>query len=597
MGRLIDAAAALAGFRARPPLPRSTQAPPGAQYTSQYYAPGQPIQSDWDGAGLIRRGYQRTMYAYRCIDKIATSIAGQPFQAGNAVSRKARSTAPLARLLGPAPGGPNKVWSAAMLWRFWVASYLIMGKFAAVKEFDAAGRVVGLWPLMAQHLKPKMANPNSTSPDYFDGFEYGTKGERGYQEFTNEQVLYRWRPAMHDFRQPESPLQFAAHDVNVAQLIAQFDAAFLQNGGIPAHLVIHEPFENREERKAFRNQFRGRFGGARNAGKTLFAEREIEAGEGTTGTVPDPVNVITLGRAQKDAEMSVLRDSKVQDMCVAFGVPLSKLGDSTRSKFTNMQMDDQNFWETCRQHMREMEDHINLALAPAWGGEDVGWFDVSDVPALAPRSSYGDAATVVALVNAGLLLADEWREDVGLGPLPETADPQPEADLPTDDAKTGESGSGGGEPTQKPASASNVVPIRRADPLVGVLRSQIESWRGEIRGELDRRLSGGRGRRTQVRAQEDIRTAFDADHWRARAVATFGPALRALGAMEIDRYSEDITAAVLEQLDDGFNLDLDEWTDTDRYVGSVPAEVVQQALLALADGSLTPDQAIAQLGS
>jgi phage portal protein BeeE len=572
MGALSNAVAALMSGN-RLANGAQAKAPSGALYSQIAYGAGQPVYTNWDGGALIRRGYERTMYAYRCIDKISTSIAAQPWAAG-APGRAARDTAPLAKLLGPPPGGPNPIWSSRMLWRYSTASYLVLGKWAWLHQYDARGTVVGLWPLQAQHLKPLMADQNSNAPDYFDGYEYGTRGEPGYQKFTRDQISYFWRPSLADYRQPESPIQFAQWDINVSQLIAQFDAAFLQNGGIPAHLVAHEPFTVAAERKAFKRQFTQRFGGAKNAGKVMFVERQVEPGEDGKPPTVDPITVTTLGRAQKDAELAALRDSKIQDLCVGMGVPLSILGDSTRSKFTNMQIDRQNFWETCAGHMADLEDLVNLRTAPRVG-PDIGWFDKSAVLELAKPTRF-----TAEDVAAGLITEDEWRAERNLDPLPkkelEPAEPEPEIEPEK------------APPIAEPASPTkgNVIPLRRPDPIGPQLRAAVHLWRDDIATELERRLTGRRGKRMQVLAQQNLSAAFDQAHWRQEAGKRLAPLLRAAGVDDtgVDHYLSDITAAVLDGLSDGGSFDPDDWTNASGFLPGVPIASVEQALMQLSAG-------------
>lgn len=378
-----------------------------------------PLWPENDPVAGISAAYQRNLYVYRAINAIANNTTEIPFRAGATPNGAYRTTAPLAQLLGPPPGSPNPIWSPAMLWRYAICQYLITGKFAWAHEYaPGTDRIVGLWPLPVQYLQPVMPEADSTKPEYFESFDLYTRGSINYVNYKPKDITYCWRPSLSDPRQPESPLNVAKNEINVMWLLGQFDQAFLQNGGVPSHLIVTSPFENADERGAFRAQFNRKFGGVSNAGKPMFAERELDLGEvGAGGSgVGDPVSVVKVGQSQRDSEMALLRSAKIGDLSVALGVPLSVLGDTRDAKFENIEGDRKLFYrETIRPTIREMEDLVNIQLAPRLGN-DVGWFDTSQVNELKPIPVFSERWGPI-LVESGIITRDEYRGDLGLPPM------------------------------------------------------------------------------------------------------------------------------------------------------------------------------------
>lgn len=611
MGRLADLALRAAGVRA--PALHSQGAPPGALMTPNYSVPHQPLWPNYDANSTIRRGYERNIYVRRAIETIANSISGLDFVAGNAASKLPRPTSALQQLLGPAPGSPNPRWSAAQVWNYAIKQFLIMGKWAWLKEFDSAGRVVGLWPLAAQHLVPiKAADTSRIS--YFEGYEYGRVGMPNYRRFSLDQVVYCYRPSQYDLSQPESPVNLAAMEINIYALLSQFDQGFLENGGVPAHLIVTPPWSTREDRSAFRNQFRRDFGGARNANKVMFAERDLEPGENGQNS-PESVEVQTLGQSQKDSQLDVLRDSKIADLVVAWGVPLSLLGDSRLSKYTNMQTDRENYWqETVKPKLAELADLVNINLGAGLSSTDVGWFRTDGVPELRPRPVI-DVQYAPQLVESGVLTIDEVRKlNWQLDALPEDAFPQPAAEpsaLPDAVPEPEPEPEPKPEPKPKPTvePAAKVVPIKAAR---SVRLDQLETVRGLLqveladqRAEIERRRDGVRGGRHRAAAAVSLANAYDTEHWAQRTVRRLAPACRALGMNDgqIEGWSQDITAEVFDQLavgaplDDAFDEDTAMGAIDGRLPGAgVPVQSVQAALLSISSGVSTAADAIASLG-
>lgn len=372
---------------------------------------------DYSSEDLITKGYGSNIYAYRAINAIASNISAMPFRVGlgGRDVNHPRATAPLARLLGPPPGTPNPQWSPGMLWRYSICQYLITGVFAWIVEKNPhTGQIQGLWPMSVQHIRPIFPDPDSTKPEYFEGYEYGVPGGPEYRTFKPDEIVYCWRPSLKDPRKPESPLDIASLDLNIYTLLGQFDLAFLQNGGVPSHMIVTAPFTDDVERQAFRAQFTSKFGGAPNTGKPMFGERSIEPGE--EGGSDDPISIVQIGQSQKDAELSTLRDTKIADTCVALGVPLSILGDSRTAKFENVEADRRTFWmETCKPVFREVEDLVNTHLAPRMGG-DTGWFDTDGIPELRSVPAISDENAIQLIAAEAITLA-EWREMRSLGAM------------------------------------------------------------------------------------------------------------------------------------------------------------------------------------
>jgi HK97 family phage portal protein len=398
--------------------------PPGALGMQNYWqGRGMPQPEQFSASSGIEGAYLANLYVYRCVDTIAKALSALAFRSGLDPDKRGsfNSRAPLAQLLGPAPGSPNPQWSARQLWRYAAAQYVITGKMAWAKGYDDEGQINALWPLSVQFLNPIPGPPTGTN--YFAGFKYGNPGNPLFTTYDVDKIVYIWRPSLKDFRQPESVIQAAQMNVSVLRMIDTYDYTFLKNNAVPSTLVVTEPFAEKEQRRAFRDQFVSEFTGYANAGKTLFLESGFDdGGDEGPGSVKDTMSVQRVGLTQKEAQQSETRDAKIRDTCVAMGVPLSVLMDSSLSKFQNADQDWRNFWgETMMPLLNELSDGINTSLAPELGRE-VGWFDVSKVAALqAPKTFKPEDG--VQLVTSRIITRDEYRTDLGLPPYAEV-DPE-----------------------------------------------------------------------------------------------------------------------------------------------------------------------------
>lgn len=578
--RLSDLALRAAGLetRARPPA-LSSRKPPAAAIANPTYngMPHQPLWPAYEGPQAVRMA-NRNVWAARCVERIAKDISALPFQAGNMASRMPRPTSAMQQLLGPAPGSPNPLWSASKLWNYSLRQWLTLGKFAWLHEYDDQGRVIALWPLMAQYVVPVVAPIGA--PGYFETFRYGTVGAPGYREIKPADLTYVWNPSDEDARLPRAPLALASWGIQISQLLNSYDNAFLSNGGVPAYLVVSPSFESAGERKSFRDQFRRRFGGAANAGKVMFGETDIDPGEaGTVPSATQSISVQTIGASQKDAQLDILRSNQITDMCVAFGVPPSMLGASEGSKFTNMANDRVNYYQgTVRGHVSDVEDGVNIALGGLLDGpKDIGWFDTSAIPELRPAPKFTPEQGV-QLVAAGIISPNDAREAVHIerdktDPDMDVARPRPlNANVRITDTIGGVApGTLAGaenkavaadknlaiDPTSGPApDPGNPAPLAavpfqvkaiRAD-LARVVRAQLDTELADQRSEMRARIEGKRGGKRRAHASLDIGLVYDTEHWRDRMARNLEPALRAAGWDDPGTFSADITAAVYDAL-------------------------------------------------
>jgi phage portal protein BeeE len=182
----------------------------------------------------------------------------------------------------------------------------------------------------------------------------------------------------------------------------RYDNAFLRNDSRPAAVIVYEGFETESEDQAFKRQFAGQFQGPDNAGKALFAE----ADRGEHG-VASALHIETLGISQKDARSVERYDAKLRAICVAFGVPLTVLGDASGRTFANASEEFRVFWaQTMLNLVAEMADAINPNSPP---GQNAVWFDPSHVEALKQKRDPVTAPAPNVLVASQLMTINEAR--------------------------------------------------------------------------------------------------------------------------------------------------------------------------------------------
>lgn len=507
--------------------------PRAATVNLSYRSPGAPMVAEWDAEEAFRFGYLSNIVVYRCVQIIAETIAALPFRAGRSMTdpQNFNEGAPLAKLLGPPPYGPNPEMAADDIWANAISQYLVAGRFGW--EIEYAGKiggsqVMGLWPLAAHRLGT-IPTSGHTSREYFAGFTYGPRGEE--IKLSTDQVFYMWRPSLHDYRQPESALQAARYDIAVAVMQDRYDNAFLRNDARPASVMIVQRFAERSQYAAFKEQINSEYGGPDNAGKTMILESEGDE----DGNVSGAMTVQTLGISQKDAEFIKRHELKFRNIAIALGVPWSKLDSSGRT-WDNADKEDETWEEsTIIPLCRKLQNHVNMKLAPKVGSE-VGWFDLTTLKSSKPVSHFQQVPLTEAY-RVGIITHEESRAEVGLEPaepgdefyqeppaqiaVPE----QPILDLPSEEVEVERTVPVVETRAEEPDDNLRKVKIynehtQRVDAQERTWRRSFSKQFARQEAEVIKRLEGKRARqvlRGEGRALWD--ETFDPEYWRAATEA------------------------------------------------------------------------------
>lgn len=494
-----------------PPMPERRD-PTAATKPTGWQGKGQPMVSQWDAANAFEWGYLANTFVKACIDAIADDLSRLPLRVGTPPPTPGgtgtwSAAHPLARAFGPPPGGPNPQTSARKLLRWSVVQYLTTGRLGWEIELPpGGGPPVAYWPLPAQWLKPIAAQGGAR---YFDGFEYGPANVP--TRLPAERVFYLHDPAPDDWRQAVPKIQAARLDISIAVMQDRYDYAFLSNDSTPATVVTHERFAVKEERDAWRRQFLARHRGPANAGRAIFVEADAEG-----GNVAGSIDVKQLGMSAKDARSRELYDAKVKAICVAIGVPVSRLGDSSDRTFSNAGQEWSNYWQgTLLPIALDFADAMAMQLLPLYGAtRGVPYFDTSGVAAL--QEAQPAPADIPNLVAAGVVLPAEARGWLGLDPSTELPAPPALPPPATGAAAPKAEARGVLGPAETEARAATIW--RNADAVMTTLeiawRAALQKlFRRQERATLDR-LEGKRGRQL-VRAGGPAGQVFDPGFWTA----------------------------------------------------------------------------------
>jgi HK97 family phage portal protein len=475
----------------------------------------------WDAESSVANALYGNIYLYACARARAQDVSTLPIRVGADPDKPKDFDPqhPLAKLLGPAPGGPTMNISARRLIAWSLIQYDVTGRMVWEIAPPVPQRRDGvpfeLWPIPSSYITPIYSTGGG---EWFSGFEYTNKA-RQKRMLRPDQVLYHWRPHASDWRKPESLLEAARLNISIAVMQDRYDFAFLVNDARPAAVVVHEEFSAKRERDGFRRQFLEQHRGPDNAGKVAFVEASRD------GALPkDSLLIQQLGLSQRDAEFINRMENQIRAICVAFNTPLSRLADSSRRTYSNAEVEAKHYWRTSVFPAGvEFCEALNIQLMPMLGDDsNVCWFDTTGVPELEPprRFAVGD---IPDLLDKGVITRNEARTSIELAELGPGGDTFVMTDTTSVDSPVRSAGFGSQD---------------FEDPVAKVIPSLIQLWNNHLRSlqaaqnsAVLRRADGKRGR--QATRNEDLTGLYDRTYWYNQAYDRYVDLFRSIYSVAV----------------------------------------------------------------
>ena len=188
----------------------------------------------------------------------------------------------------------------------------------------------------------------------------------------------------------------------------QFEGRFIANDATPSNILTHPGNPNEQQRTVMRNEWNRRHGGSGNSGRTgvLFGGWDVKQ---------LPVNL-------QQAQFIESQQFGVQDIARALGIPSGMLDDTLGQRGVSVEDENRRFLQFgLLPWMRRIEDGLaydeELFPGDGWCVE----FNTEDLlrPSIATLGEFW-----LRMRQAGVLLADEIRSDLGKPPLPDGAGQQ-----------------------------------------------------------------------------------------------------------------------------------------------------------------------------
>jgi HK97 family phage portal protein len=262
--------------------------------------------------------------------------------------------------------------------------YIIMGALGMPQE---------LWLLPPQHITIK---PDSKR--YYGAFIYA-KGTQQETTFKPEEIVHFKYPNPKDILYGLSPLQAAAHSVDLNKSMLEHENALFENRAMPETAIVYPAGVpvNKETGDLIKEQFRVEYGGVKNAGKVAVL------GSGAT------IQPLTL--SPKELNYLESRKFNRDEIAAIFGIPKSKLETDDVNR-ANAEAGNYTYAkDTILPRLMRIQDKLNERILPLY---DETLFVAFDNPV--PEDREFRLKERVANIQVGYTTVNEERAVDGLEP-------------------------------------------------------------------------------------------------------------------------------------------------------------------------------------
>jgi HK97 family phage portal protein len=370
----------------------------------------------WSGVGwpgmssMTSAGYEITPFLAEnlstttaCINAIASTLASLPAYVYRTTDggREMDPAHPVAKLIRR----PND-WQT---WGDWIelamSQVLLYGNALSMIETDEAGQPTALIPVPWQNVSLQLNQSNRLVYTVI-AYQAPFGGVGTPRRLLQDEVFHLKDRGDFPFL-GRSRISRAPEVIGNAVALQEFSGAQWRNGVTPAGAIQMEGSMTPEQFGRLRDQFNSIYSGAHNARKVMILDNRA--------------TWQTLSVSPEDAEILASRRYSVEELSRLFGVPGPIIGDLSHGTFTNSETAGRWFaMFTLMPWARKIEAEFQRSVfTNATRHLEI---DLSGLQ----RGSYAERWQAnVAAVQAGILTANEVREQEGYNPRPDTAPAEP----------------------------------------------------------------------------------------------------------------------------------------------------------------------------
>lgn len=356
---------------------------------------GKPYRDSWDLLRAVDQGFNASIWVNRAVTVIAGNQARLPMimRKGNPVDGK---EVPHQYL--EAFNFKSSTYYAANLFRKQISMITQLNRQGCMVEVvkSKGGDLLALYI-----LPPGYTWPIPNEQTFTSAFRVQYPGKAWF-DVPSEYVVWIREPHPTDMYLGNSPLMAAGLDVEIDWFARQYNRNFLMNDGRPGGLLLIQGGMDEVVAAQLRQRFYGGTGGGiTGAGRLTVMEAE-------------DAQYLDVSQSARDAQYIEGRQETMKNIAMAFGVPMSMMGDASGRTYDNADAERDIFWrETMLPHLETLARAFD-DLTPE---PDLFFgFDLQRVEVL-QREVRTAQQQELAEVQAEVRTIDEYRVKQGLKAL------------------------------------------------------------------------------------------------------------------------------------------------------------------------------------
>lgn len=250
---------------------------------------------------------------HACVRVLANAVASLPLPVYKRLLPAGKEEAPAHPLYRLLHDRPNPEMSSFTFRETLQHHLSLWGNAYAEKEFDGAGRVIALWPLLPDRTRAIRHNGEKVYVTNVNHKEVGLDADR---------VLHI--PGLgFDGLQGYSPLALARQSMGLAAATEEFGARFFGNGSRPGGVLTSSKKLSPEAKANLRESWERIQGGLSGAQRTAILE--------------DGLDWKAMGIPNDEAQFLETRKFQVSEIARFYGVPPHMVGDLEKATFSNIE--------------------------------------------------------------------------------------------------------------------------------------------------------------------------------------------------------------------------------------------------------------------
>jgi HK97 family phage portal protein len=333
----------------------------------------------------------RSTVVLACIRVLSTSVAGLPLHLYRRLSGGGKEIArehPLYRLLHSQPNS----WQTSFEWREQMMLHLLSHGFALDEKVYSGGTISEIVPLHPSRVKTEQLENNR--------LRYTYREASGSSTVYTQDAILAVRGMSDDGVNGMSMIELARDAIGLARALEIHGATFFGNGARPGVILSTDQMLSPEAAENTRNQWERAHRGADRAHKTAVLQGGLKVSE--------------LGGNNQEAQYLEARRFAVEECTRIFGVPGHLVGDLTRSSFSNIEQQSQDFLTNgLMPWLRRIESSIARDLLEG----DEEYFAEFDTRGFLRADATTRSAYYNTLWNLGVASVNEIRSWENMNPV------------------------------------------------------------------------------------------------------------------------------------------------------------------------------------